>query len=387
LIDVKTFMLVMAIGNIAFAMMIAGYARGGDENAALRLWMWAKLVQGVAHALGWLRPDLNLMVLDVAANTALISGIALETGAYSSFLGVQGWQRVLIPVALLCLLLMHGARFGGASGATLIALMSSFLTLFAGMMAWLLLRPHADKNLLQRLVGLNDFLFALIMAVRAWTALTHGDLGVFTPGVLATVTFIIGYTLLIVNGFGFLLMCKQLDDRKMRELATTDSLTGLVNRRAFFERTENARMLSSRLRKPVALMMLDIDNFKRLNDRFGHASGDEALCMFARTALGTLREHDIMGRLGGEEFALVMPGTTLSGALHAAERLRHEVAQVPLCANGEEYAITVSIGVVMVDPNEHINAALARADHALYAAKSAGRNRVECGDAISAALA
>ena len=91
--------------------------------------------------------------------------------------------------------------------------------------------------------------------------------------------------LLIVNGFGFLLLCKEKDDREMALLATTDSLTGLVNRRAFFERTDAARMLAARLRKPISLMMLDIDHFKSLNDRFGHACGDEALCVFAATSL------------------------------------------------------------------------------------------------------
>lgn len=384
MIDVKTFMLVMAIGNIAFAMMIAGYARGGEENPAMRIWMWAKLVQGLANGLGWLRPDLHSWIVDVAANTALIAGFALETGAYSTFLGAPRWKRVVVPLALICVLLMHSARFGDVGAGGLIALMSTFMAVFSAKMAWLLLAPRAGKTLLQRLVGLNNLLFTLVMAMRAYTGAMHSSIGVFTPGVLSTVTFLVGYTLLIVNGFGFLLMCKQQDDRKMRALATTDSLTGLVNRRAFFERTENARMLSARLRKPVALMMLDIDHFKRLNDRFGHATGDEALCLFARTALATLREHDIMGRLGGEEFALVMPGTTLSGALHAAERLRNEVAEAPLLTDGNNYKLTVSIGVVMIDPNEHINAALARADAALYAAKSAGRNRVECGDAISA---
>ena len=137
-----------------------------------------------------------------------------------------------------------------------------------------------------------------------------------------SVTYLAGYLLMIVNGFGFLLLCKEKDDQKMALLATIDSLTGLVNRRAFFERTDSARLLATRLRSPIALMMIDIDHFKRLNDRFGHATGDEALCVFAATAQQALRDHDIMGRLGGEEFALVLPGTDLEGALQAAERLR-----------------------------------------------------------------
>jgi diguanylate cyclase (GGDEF)-like protein len=166
----------------------------------------------------------------------------------------------------------------------------------------------------------------------------------------------------------------------MALLATIDSLTGLVNRRAFFERTDSARLLATRLRSPISLMMIDIDHFKRLNDRFGHATGDEALCVFAATARRALRDHDIMGRLGGEEFALVLPGTDMEGALQAAERLRCAIAAAVLPTSGHQYSMTVSIGVVVIDQNEHINSALARADHALYAAKSAGRDRVEIGE-------
>jgi diguanylate cyclase (GGDEF)-like protein len=165
-------------------------------------------------------------------------------------------------------------------------------------------------------------------------------------------------------------------------LATTDSLTGLANRRAFFERAEAARLLSLRLRKPIALMMLDLDHFKQINDRFGHATGDEGLALFAAAARATLRDHDILGRLGGEEFALALPGTDLDGALQAAERLRHAITEAPLITSGATYVMTVSIGVVVIEANEALTAALARADHALYAAKSGGRNRVEAGPQV-----
>ena len=165
----------------------------------------------------------------------------------------------------------------------------------------------------------------------------------------------------------------------MRRLATVDGLTGMLNRRAFFERADGARLLALRVRKPISLLMLDIDHFKQLNDSFGHACGDEALRVFADTARGVLREHDVIGRLGGEEFALAMPGTSLDGALEAAERLRMAVTAAPVIGCAPGYRMTVSIGVVVIDSSEELTAALARADHALYAAKTGGRNRVELG--------
>jgi diguanylate cyclase (GGDEF)-like protein len=364
LIDIRTFMLVLAIGNIGFAMLVANYA--------------AKLVQGCAHLSGWLRADFPGDTVMMANNATLILGAAFEAAAYCAFFSFPHWRRVLYPCTALALLVLCGAHASGAQANPLLVLVSVILALFAGAMALTLLRPGPDHSPLRTLVGLNDVICFAVMGMRAYYGIVHGDMTVFTPAPVQSATYLACYLLMIVNGFGFLLLCKQEDDRKMARLATIDSLTGLVNRRAFFERTESARLLAARLCSPISLMMIDIDHFKRINDHFGHAIGDEALSVFAATAQQSLREHDIMGRLGGEEFALVLPGTDLEGAIRAAERLRAAVAgaALPGC---ERHSITVSIGVVAIEPDEHIKSALARADHALYAAKSGGRDRVETG--------
>lgn len=377
MIDIKTFMLVLAIGNIGFAMLMAGYARA-EGNQAIRIWTWSKLVLGCAYLIGWLQGVPSQPWHNISANSMLMVGVALEVAAYCTFFGFHRWKRVLYPLAGLSILAYIALRVGGAPLEGTRAMMSSVIAVMIGTMAFVVLRPGSESSLLRRIIGINDAVFFLAMSARALADVMAGQFTLLTPYAAQSFTFITGYLLLIVNGFGFLLLCKEKDDREMALLATTDSLTGLVNRRAFFERTDSARMLSARMRKPISLMMLDIDHFKALNDRFGHACGDEALCVFAATSLGELREHDIMGRLGGEEFALALPGTDLAGALQAAERLREAVERVILPNHG--YAMTVSIGVVLVDPLEDINAALARADQALYLAKSGGRNRVECGE-------
>ncbi|HEX8611191.1 MAG TPA: GGDEF domain-containing protein [Telluria sp.] len=382
MIDIKTFMLVLAVGNIAFAMLMAGYARSGAVHPAMGMWKWAKLVQGIANLLAYLQSDGAPVWMGVGTASVLVLGITLEAAAYCTFLGYERWRRLLYPLTALALLLYYLAPLAGASARDLGVMLSLMIALFSGAMAGALLRSGRAASALQRIIGVNNLLFSAAMALRA--CFSHAGLGVVggAPGVVQSVAYLAGYLLMIVNGFGFLLLCKEKDDRAMALLATIDSLTGLVNRRAFFERTESARMLAARLRSPVSLMMLDLDHFKSLNDRFGHAAGDEALRVFSATAQASLREHDIMGRLGGEEFALVMPGTCLTGALQAAERLRQAVLAARLPTLEEAYAMTVSIGVVTIEPKEHINAALARADHALYAAKSAGRNRVEAGQAL-----
>jgi diguanylate cyclase (GGDEF)-like protein len=300
--------------------------------------------------------------------------MALEVGANCLFFGFRRWRRSLYLLTLPGWVAVSYAAATGASRPQLTELISFIMALSVFGAALVMLRPR-QAPLLQRIIGVNNILFAL--AVWAWLGFEGGSTTQGTP--VVGIVYLASYLLMIVNGFGFLLLCKQKDDAQMRRLATVDGLTGLLNRRAFFERADSARLLALRLRKPIALLMLDIDHFKHLNDGFGHGCGDEALKIFADTARGVLRDHDVMGRLGGEEFALALPGTALEGALEAAERLRIAVIEAPVIECAPGYRMTVSIGVVLIDGSEELTAALARADHALYAAKTGGRNRVEVG--------
>jgi diguanylate cyclase (GGDEF)-like protein len=383
LIDIQTFLLALGIGNISFAVLMAGYTYGAKPSPGLRLWMWARLCLGTTQLLGWLNPRLGLPMLDALEPIGWVVGVTLEVAAYCVVFGLQRWRHWLLAGASVSLLLVAGARSAGASVNQLTALTCLIIAAFAALMAAILLHPRRrGSSLLQRIIGLNDAAFAAAMALWASVGVA-GPLTSEQACPVQTMAYLAGYLVMVVNGFGFLLLCKQKDDAQMERLATVDFLTGLLNRRAFFERAESARLLATRLNKPIALMMLDIDHFKQLNDRCGHACGDVALAVFADAARSELREHDVMGRLGGEEFALALPGTDLAGAVQAAERLRLAIAAAPVPVGGEAYTITVSIGVVLIEPRETLTAALARADHALYAAKRGGRNRVETGDPVA----
>jgi diguanylate cyclase (GGDEF)-like protein len=373
-IDNQTFMLALGVGNIAFALLMAGYMRGADNSPALKYWMWGRLSIGLAQLCWWLAPQFGLRLVEALSACAWLGGMALEVGANCLFFGFRRWRRALYLLTLPGWVAVSYAAATGASRPQLTELISFIMALSVFGAALVLLRPR-QAPLLQRVIGVNNILFAL--AVWAWLGFEDGSTTQGTP--VVGFVYLASYLLMIVNGFGFLLLCKQKDDAQMRRLATVDGLTGLLNRRAFFERADSARLLALRLRKPIALLMLDIDHFKHLNDGFGHGCGDEALKIFADTARGVLRDHDVMGRLGGEEFALALPGTALEGALEAAERLRIAVIEAPVIECAPGYRMTVSIGVVLIDGSEELTAALARADHALYAAKTGGRNRVEVG--------
>jgi diguanylate cyclase (GGDEF)-like protein len=380
MIDVQTMLLALGVGNVSFAGLMAVYTAGTARHGGLRLWMWARLVLGFSELLRFLHGYYPNRWLENAEPVGWVVALGLEVAAYCVFFGFPRWKRVLLPAAGLAVMVGVAASALGASQGELTALIACIIAAFAVAMGGTMLRPQrSGVSLLQAIIGVNDLVFAL--AIGSWgCSLWRGAALSMTQGTpLQAFVFISGYLVMIVNGFGFLLLCKQKDDAQMQRLATTDFLTGLANRRAFFEQAESARLLAIRLRKPITLVMLDIDHFKQLNDRFGHATGDEALVMFANTARSVLREHDIMGRLGGEEFALALPGTDLEGALQAAERLRVAVSEAALITSGSDYRMTVSAGVVLIDQGEELTAALARADHALYAAKTGGRNRVESG--------
>ena len=161
------------------------------------------------------------------------------------------------------------------------------------------------------------------------------------------------------------------------ELASTDSLTGADNRRGFFEKGENELRRAKRYNRPVSILAMDLDHFKKINDAHGHALGDRVLKTFADVCRSVFREQDILGRMGGEEFAVLLPEDDLAAAHTAAERLRQACEDIRLKVGKDELGITVSIGVIEcgVIP-EDLGQALNRADKILCQAKEAGRNCV-----------
>lgn len=183
---------------------------------------------------------------------------------------------------------------------------------------------------------------------------------------------------LFMVGFADLSEQKRIEE-DLRQLATTDPLTGTLNRRRLFEVAEEELRRAARYDRPLCLAMLDLDHFKQVNDRFGHATGDEAIRLTARAIRATLRRQDQVGRYGGEELLVILPETTLEDARVVVERARAAVEALALTHDGQRVPLTVSAGVVARAPDESVDAAVHRADRALYQAKAAGRNRVVLG--------
>lgn len=163
----------------------------------------------------------------------------------------------------------------------------------------------------------------------------------------------------------------------LARLAMLDPLTGLYNRRQFFASSTDELDRAVRFQHPLSALMMDVDHFKQVNDRFGHLVGDQVLGQVAETIRSGLREMDIIGRFGGEEFAVVLPRTDANSGLVVADRIRQSIAEREFSSGSERFHVTVSIGVAdrAAGPGDNLDALLRRADQALYAAKQAGRNK------------
>lgn len=294
-----------------------------------------------------------------------------------------------LPVNLACLLAISGLlltiplRSDGIliSLASLVAASSSLYLFIPNRVPWML-------------AGNAYLIGGLLVAMRLWSPLPGG--------VLANSLLLLGFVNLLCwltvtrlhrlqrSQFASLLeersinrrLKEEIEERnqleqRLRHMARTDELTGITNRRRFFELAEQERRRAHRDGTPLSLCMVDVDYFKAINDVHGHAVGDLALTVVAARCQSVLRESDIIGRYGGEEFVIALPLANLLTAREVAERLREVVCCRPLEIKGVTLDLTVTIGISRVDDGEtSLDPGLLRADQALYAGKESGRNCV-----------
>lgn len=170
----------------------------------------------------------------------------------------------------------------------------------------------------------------------------------------------------------------QVSNEKLKELATRDSLTGALNRGSFFEIAQHLLVLSQRQKSPVSFVLMDLDHFKIINDTHGHFIGDQVLIHFVNTIKNLLRKSDLIGRVGGEEFALFLPDTGVDEAFRLADKIRKTIGHSTVEVEGTTVNYTVSLGIESSETTDHsIGELFKRADLKLYGAKDKGRDRVE----------
>jgi len=256
-------------------------------------------------------------------------------------------------------------------------------------MSWLLLRSALELARGGRaefgtaavaVIASPLLLLGSVMALRALLVLTSPQLGAASITKPVHFNIVLLLTMVVLASMfqvalGFLVMRRMV--LELQHLSSHDSLTRLLNRRAFEQRLAQEVAASRRSGLPLGLLMVDIDHFKHINDRFGHQAGDSALHLTAQRLARAARSSDVVARVGGEEFGVLLPATDAAGIRHSAERLRHAVGDEPLAFADARHPVTVSVGASMLLTQEaDAEALLRRADQALYRAKADGRDRV-----------
>jgi diguanylate cyclase (GGDEF)-like protein len=182
----------------------------------------------------------------------------------------------------------------------------------------------------------------------------------------------------------YFLVIRDISDKReaiqnLRNATSLDPLTGVANRQAFFDAAEDELEHWKRSPRDISLLLIDADHFKAVNDTYGHPAGDAVLRELAAALTAAFRQVDLVARVGGEEFAVLLPSTGPQGALAVADRLRRTIESQPVQVDGATIRYTISGGIAAIsDTLESLDTLLKRADRALYAAKAAGRNRIEC---------
>lgn len=239
------------------------------------------------------------------------------------------------------------------------------------------LTASPERSPLQKILAAVFYAIAAVMLLRSFVALAvEPDMGPLTANP-AQYLYYLGMFLMLIGGIAaFILLSNEHSYQKLKRIATYDSLTGILGRRAFLLEAELKLALAARKREYCSLLLLDLDHFKKVNDTYGHDTGDSVLQEFALTAESTLAGGDLLGRVGGEEFAILLYGQDALSSSHQAEALRETLKEASVHSLPCGY--TVSIGIVSVLPDQQtsLNALYKLCDLALYQAKQEGRDRV-----------
>lgn len=243
--------------------------------------------------------------------------------------------------------------------------------------AWLLLRHGAEPVLAQRVAAVIHGLFGLAQGLAAGIALQFGAVASPELGqAYNLVNFALMPTFFVAMGVAVIFLLATDLSTKLRLQAITDQLTGVSNRRGFLQAADLLLARARRHQRPLAMVLADIDFFKRVNDRYGHSVGDRALSHFSRVLRESVRAEDCVGRIGGEEFAIVMGESSVEDAGRMIDRVRRALTEQPMVDDGQEVRITASFGIAAFNQSDSREALLMRADRALYQAKEAGRDSV-----------
>lgn len=373
-LDSRTLLVAIATLQILCGLMILT-ALGPRQVGKTRIaWAASFLLQGTGIILLALRDHAPDWLSIPVANTLFLLGSSLTLLAFADLL--ERRVPLLLSVRATAVYAAVFAAFyfvgGGLFGRTLFA--NAWIALLHSGIAWVLLQGSAHHPS-QRMTGVWFCLMAGMLWLRLVVLLGGGGV-LDTPvsdSIARTVYMLCALGTMLASALGYLLIENELRREELVQLARLDSLTGALNRRALEVVADTEWERHSRYRLPLAVLMVDIDHFKAINDNYGHSTGDAVLRHFSHLLRSGIRQHEVIVRYGGEEFMILAPNTDLDGAVQLAERIQRLIRTVPF---DSAIVITASFGVAaqVPLPDSSWRALVETADQRLYRAKAAGRD-------------
>ena len=384
--------LTLGIACLAIGIAFIGLHAVRDGRSAGSNWSLAAICQGLAWILAGMRGELP------AALTTMLPNVLIAANALLLLRGAARYMPVAPPwlftpqpwiVFLLAAALLYASTSRASDSAVIV--LGTMIRVPLLLAAIALLSRHAPSNgraILCALFGI-DAAWHLLIAVAGTASMA--PISVLLRGALTILVIAAQFRIESDNARASLhalaealeveslQLEKTIDDRnrELHEIATTDFLTGIANRRQFMARAEMEIERSRRYGHKLSLLMIDIDHFKAINDSFGHPTGDRAIIGIGRHCATACRRSDLAARLGGEEFAILLPSTGINEAQIVAERLRSGTQALKVQHEGQAVPLKLSIGIACLEAEDSgPDTLLARADQALYAAKNAGRDCV-----------
>lgn len=358
-------------------------------KAGIAEWFGANLAVVVALPLILLRGKIPDALSVVVANVLLALGGAAYYAGCARFLGRRPqWPILLAGVTAVGVAVIYW-RYAVDSIPMRVFSTTLFSAAFCTALVWMLLRhsPAGRSTYPYRVTAIIAFVFGVCQLIRGVYFLTLHAAS--NPSMFATagsvLLLVVAAAIMPILSMSAMLMVHDALLADARDAANRDFLTGALSRQGFeaLARRHVGRVL--RHARPLALLILDLDHFKRINDTLGHAAGDAVLRAFVQMAQAQLRPTDVLGRIGGEEFALLLPDTDSGNAMHLADRLRKAAAAHVVMAGAQSCRYSLSGGVAVWQPGESFDRLSARADRALYDAKYQGRDRICAADVVNVA--